>query len=86
VKITNRKQRRKAQELGVLHEVTNLTNKITGNEAQLIVTWSADFTPTLVVIEDEKVVYEAPAIELITHVASLTTDAIARFRESLDQK
>ena len=85
MKITNRQQKRKAEKLGVLHEVSTLTNKITGEETTLLVTWDQTFTPTLIFIENEKVVYEIPAIQFVEHTAKLIGDAITRFKESIPQ-
>jgi|FreactcultuFSWF8_1027224.scaffolds.fasta_scaffold17220_2 hypothetical protein len=85
MKITNRKQKRKADKLGVLHEVSIITNKITGDEVSLLVTWDQTFTPTLVFIENEKVVYEVPAIQFVEHTAKLIGDAVNRFKESIPQ-
>ena len=85
MKITNRKQKRKADKLGVLHEVSIITNKITGDEVSLLVTWDQTFTPTLVFIENEKVVYEVPAIQFAEHTAKLIGDAVNRFKESIPQ-
>ena len=85
MKITNRKQRRKAEQLGVLHEVSTLKNKATGNEAQMLVIWGSDFTPVLVVIENDQVIYEAPAVHLVEHISKLTNEALVRFKETLEQ-
>jgi hypothetical protein len=85
MKIVNRKQKRKADKLGVLHEVSTLTNKVTGKETTLLVTWDQTFTPTLVFIENDTIVYEVPAIQFIEHTAKLIGDAVARFKESIPQ-
>jgi len=74
--LTNRKQKRIADKNGLLQESTGLINLVTGNKADALVIWKKDFTPTLIFMENNKIVYECNAIEFMEHLAKLTKNAI----------
>ena len=79
--LTNRKQKRIADKNGLLQESTGLINLITGEKADALVIWKADFTPTLIFMENNKIVYECNAIEFAEHLAKLTKNAIHSLSE-----
>ena len=77
----NRQQKRTADKKGVLQESTGLINLVTGERADALVIWKADFTPVLIFMENNKIVYEANAIEFAEHLAKLIKNALNSLSE-----